>query len=81
MLKIKLKRAGRKNHPFYKIVIMEALSKRDGKSIQEIGYYDPLRKFVHFEKKILHSFLNCGAYPTNTVRHLILQMLEKTRKD
>ena len=80
MLKIKLKRAGRKNHPFYKIVIMESLSKRDGKSIQEIGYYDPLRKVVHFEKKTLHYFLNCGAYPTNTVRNLILQMLENEKK-
>jgi small subunit ribosomal protein S16 len=80
MLKIRLKKTGRKNHPFYKIVVMENLSKRDGKSIEEVGYYDPLRKFVHFKKEILHHFLNCGAYPTNTVRHLILQMVNDEKK-
>ena len=44
MLKIRLKRTGRKNKPFYRIVLMENLSKRDGSSIAELGYYDPLKK-------------------------------------
>jgi small subunit ribosomal protein S16 len=44
MLKIRLKRSGRKGQAFYKIVLMENLSRRDGKSIQELGYYDPLKK-------------------------------------
>jgi small subunit ribosomal protein S16 len=75
MLKIRLKRTGRKNQVFYKIVLMENLSKRDGKSIAELGYYDPLRKLIKFDKTILHNALNSGAYPTNTVRHLINQLL------
>lgn len=77
MLKIRLKRTGRKHQPFYKIVIMEALSKRDGKSIQEVGYYDPLRKFFHFEKESIQKALNQGAYPTDTVRHLIYQSIRE----
>jgi small subunit ribosomal protein S16 len=75
MLKIRLKRTGRKKKPFYRIVLMENLSKRDGGSIIEMGYYDPLKKVINFDKKNLHKYLNNGAYPTNTVRHLISKML------
>jgi small subunit ribosomal protein S16 len=78
MLKIRLKRVGRKNKPFYRIVLMESLSKRDGKAIAEIGYYDPLKKLLNVDKIILHKYLNYGAYPTDTVRHLIYKMLEET---
>lgn len=78
MLKIRLKRTGRKNKPFYRIVLMENLSKRDGNSIAELGYYDPLKKVINFDKFTLHKYLNCGAYPTNTVRHLISKMLDET---
>nr|AIM52783.1 30S ribosomal protein S16 [Ochromonas sp. CCMP1393] len=76
MLKIRLKRTGRKSKPFYRIVLMENLSRRDGKSIAEIGYYDPLTKIINFDNIKLHKYLNHGAYPTNTVRHLIYKMLE-----
>lgn len=76
MLKIRLKRAGRKSKPFYRIVLMEALSKRDGKAIEEIGYYDPIKKTIDIDKTILAKYLNSGAYPTDTVRHLIYKMLE-----
>jgi small subunit ribosomal protein S16 len=78
MLKIRLKRTGRKKKPFYRIVLMENLSKRDGSSIAEIGYYDPMKKVINFDKLTLHKYLNCGAYPTDTVRHLIYKMLEET---
>jgi small subunit ribosomal protein S16 len=71
MLKIRLKKTGRKNQPFYKIVLMENLTKRDGKAYKELGYYDPLRKIIHFEKELVHSALQNGAYPTDTVRHLL----------
>jgi small subunit ribosomal protein S16 len=56
---------------------MENLSKRDGKSIEELGYYDPIRKFLHFDKFKLHKALNSGAYPTDTIRHLIAQTLDE----
>jgi small subunit ribosomal protein S16 len=77
MLKIRLKRTGRKNKPFYRIVLMENLSKRDGKAIVEFGYYDPLKKIITFDKVALHKYINCGAYPTDTTRHLIHRMLNE----
>jgi small subunit ribosomal protein S16 len=77
MLKIRLKRIGRKTKPFYRIVLMENLSKRDGKSIAEIGFYDPIQKRIKFDKVTLHKYLNCGAYPTDTIRHLIYKMLNE----
>jgi len=76
MLKIRLKRTGRKNNPFYRIVLMENLSKRNGKSIAELGYYDPIKKVIIFDKVNLHKYINVGAYPTDTVRHLIYKILE-----
>jgi small subunit ribosomal protein S16 len=78
MLKIRLKKIGRKGKPFYRIVLMESLSKRDGKSIVELGFYDPLNKTLSIDKTNLNKYLNAGAYPTDTVRHLIYQMLEET---
>jgi len=77
MLKIRLKRTGRKTKPFYRIVLMENLSKRDGKSIAEIGYYDPIKKIINFDKLTLHKYINHGAYPTDTIRHLIYKMLNE----
>jgi small subunit ribosomal protein S16 len=78
MLKIRLKRAGRKRKPFYRIVLMENLDRRDGKSIADLGYYDPLNKTISCNKTLLHKYLNCGAYPTDTVRHLLYKMIEET---
>ena len=77
MLKIRLKRVGRKNKPFYRIVLMENLSKRDGKSIAELGYYDPLTKVIKIDKSTLSKYLNFGAYPSDTMRHLIYKILNE----
>lgn len=77
MLKIRLKRTGRKNQPFYKIVLMENLSRRDGKSIRELGYYDPLKKIIKIDRIAVQHYLQCGAYPTNTVRHLLYKTISK----
>jgi small subunit ribosomal protein S16 len=77
MLKIRLKRAGRKKKPFYRVVLMESLSKRDGKAIQELGYYDPIKKIIDLNKDLLYKYLNVGAYPTDTMRHLISKMLDQ----
>ncbi len=80
MLKIRLKRAGRKKKPFYIIVLMESLSKRDGKSILELGYYEPIKKTICLNKTALHKCLNDGAYATDTVRHLLYKTLKTTIK-
>ena len=76
MLKIRLNRSGRKGKPFYRIVLMESLSKRDGKAILELGYYDPLKKIIKMDKAEIHKYINYGAYPTDTVRHLIYKVLK-----
>ncbi len=80
MLKIRLKRTGRKKRPFYKVVLTENLSRRDGKSIAELGFYDPIAKILKLKKEDLLKHLKNGAYPTPTVRHLILRMLQRYTK-
>lgn len=77
MLKIRLKKNGRKKKPFYKIVLMENLSRRDGKAIAELGFYNPITKQINLDNVTLHKYINLGAYPTDTVRHLIYKMLTK----
>ena len=77
MLKIRLKRTGRKKQPFYKLVLMENLSKRDGKAIAELGFYNPLTKLIQVDKVQLHKYIMNGAYPSNTVRHLIYKILRE----
>jgi ribosomal protein S16 len=39
---------------------MENLARRDGGSVAEIGYYDPMKKMINFDKATLHKYLNCG---------------------
>jgi len=79
MLKIRLKRSGRKKKPFYKIVLMENLSRRDGKAIAELGFYDPLTKQISIDNITLHKYINAGAYPTDTVRHLIYKVFNRSK--
>jgi small subunit ribosomal protein S16 len=81
MLKIRLKRTGRKKKPFYRIVLMENLSKRDGKSLLELGYYDPIKKIINFDTNQVYKYINFGAQPTNTMRHLIYKMLREKLED
>lgn len=49
MLKLRLKRVGRKRSPSYRLVIMENTTRRDGRPIEEVGYYDPISKNHKFE--------------------------------
>ena len=73
MLKIRLKRQGRKRLPFYRIVLMENLSKRDGRPIEELGFYDPLTKKVKLDIKRIIYRLKTGAQPTKTVADLLFR--------
>ncbi|NTV01187.1 MAG: 30S ribosomal protein S16 [Chlorobiaceae bacterium] len=73
MVKIRLKRAGRKKMPFYQIVAADGRSPRDGKFLEVIGHYNPTAKphAVTIEKDRVAYWLNVGAQPTATVRSLI----------
>jgi len=79
MLKIRFKRTGRKKKAFYKIVVTENLSRRDGKAVSELGYYDPIQKKTQINKTELFKFLINGARPTNSVRHLIEKIIKKEK--
>jgi len=71
-VKIRLKRMGQKKRPFYRVVVADSRSPRDGRNIDEIGYYNPVSEPVDIkindEKAI--KWLKDGAQPTETVRDL-----------
>jgi small subunit ribosomal protein S16 len=74
VVKIRLKRMGTKKRPYYRIVVMDARSPRDGRTIDELGYYHPVEtedRQVKFEETKVRDWLNKGAQPTNTVRRLL----------
>jgi small subunit ribosomal protein S16 len=71
MLKLRLKRTGRKRSPSYRLVIMENLTRRDGKPIEELGYYNPITKKYKFDIEKIKERLNQGVQPTETVAGLL----------
>lgn len=71
MLKLRLKRVGRKRLPAYRLVVMESLSRRDGRPIEELGYYNPVTKAYKFETEKVQKWLNYGVQPTQTVLNLL----------
>lgn len=71
MLKLRLKRVGRKRSPSYRLVVMESQSRRDGRPVEELGYYDPLTKHYKFNVEKIQRRLNDGVQPTKTVLSLL----------
>lgn len=71
-VKIRLTRLGAKKKPFYRIVVADSRSPRDGKIIEEIGYYNPVSepKEVKVDHEKALNWLNKGAKPTETVNDL-----------
>ena len=70
MLKLRLKRTGRKRNPSYRLVVMENAFRRDGKPIDEVGYYSPITKKYNFDVEKIKKWLSYGALPTETVLNL-----------
>lgn len=71
MLKLRLKRCGRKKQPFYKIVVMNSASRRDGYAIEELGFYNPLNKRFKIDKNRTILRLQQGVQPTETLVNLL----------
>ena len=73
MVKIRLARHGGKKKPFYRIVVANSESPRDGRFIEQVGTYDPTTKpvKVQFKAAKLKAWLSKGAQPTQTVSQLI----------
>ena len=72
-VKIRLTRMGKKKNPFYRIVVADERSRRDGAPLDEIGYYDPMTNpaNVKIDAEKATKWLNNGAQPTDTVRALL----------
>jgi len=72
-VKIRLTRLGRKKMPYYRIVVADVESKRDGKFLDIVGTYDPLKDpaEINFDAVKLQSWLDQGAKPTQTVKSLM----------
>jgi len=71
MLKLRLKRVGRKRAPSYRLVVMENSARRDGRPVEEVGYYNPISKQCHFDIPKIEKWLNYGVKPTETVFNLL----------
>ena len=73
MVKIRLKRVGKKKAPFYHIVVADSKSPRDGKIIEQIGTYNPMTNpsEIVLDKEKVEKWIKNGAKPTETVKHLI----------
>ena len=73
MVKIRLRRMGAKKAPFYRIVVADARSPRDGRCIEEIGTYNPLTNpaTVSVDVEKAQTWIKNGAQPTDTVRGLL----------
>lgn len=71
-VKIRLKRMGANKRPFYRIVVADSRAPRDGRFIEEIGYYNPISepKQIKIDNEKAEKWLKNGAQPTNTVRDL-----------
>ena len=73
MVKIRLRRMGAKKAPFYRVVVADSRFARDGRFIEEIGYYDPTTEpsVVKIDAEKAKQWLDNGAQPTDTVREIL----------
>ena len=72
-VKIRLRRIGAKKAPFYRVVVADSRSPRNGRFIEEIGYYDPMKEpaVVSIDAEKAAQWIKNGAQPTETVRALL----------
>lgn len=84
-VKIRLKRMGAKQRPFYRIVVADSRSPRDGRFIEEIGTYNPIVEpaEIKLDKDAAKKWISNGAQPTDTVRALLKKtgLLEEIHKE
>jgi small subunit ribosomal protein S16 len=73
MLAIRMRRAGSKNRPFFRVVVTESRSARDGRFVEVLGHYNPRTKpeRLEIDRERLSHWLSAGARPSDTVRTLI----------
>jgi small subunit ribosomal protein S16 len=76
MVKIRLKRLGRKKTAFYRVVVTDIRNRRDGAPIAELGFYDPMRKQLKLDKAAALAWVAKGAQPSETVAYLLTKAAE-----
>ena len=80
MVKLRLKRFGRKNHAFWRINAVDHRSPRDGKVLEELGFYDPIirdeSKQVIVDKARVEFWIKQGAQPSDTVKQLLKRAVD-----
>ena len=74
-VKIRLRRMGAKKAPFYRIVVADSRYPRDGRFVEEIGYYDPMKNpvVIKVDEEKAQKWLQNGAQPTETVKSLLVK--------
>lgn len=73
-VKIRLKRFGTKRRPYYRIVVMDSRNQRDGRTLEEVGFYHPIEveeKQVSFKENRIREWIDKGARPSDTVKQLL----------
>ena len=73
MIKLRLKKYDRKGQPCYRIVAMNSTTKRDGRSIEELGFYNPMTDETHLKFERIKARLKDGAQPTETVHNIFVK--------
>jgi len=68
---IRFQRFGRKKAPFYRLVAIDARDRREGRPLERLGFYDPLRKETNLNAPAIKKWLAVGAQPTETVANLL----------
>nr|YP_010486860.1 ribosomal protein S16 [Decalobanthus boisianus]UWI70644.1 ribosomal protein S16 [Decalobanthus boisianus] len=71
MVKLRLKRCGRKQRAVYRIVAIDVRSRREGKDLRKLGFYDPIRNQTYLNVPAILDFLEKGAQPTGTVQDIL----------
>lgn len=70
-VKMRLRRMGMKKAPFYRVIVADSRSPRDGRFIEEIGYFNPRTDEIKIDAEKAKTWIKNGAQPTDTVRALL----------
>nr|YP_010829196.1 ribosomal protein S16 [Silene graminifolia]WFF47559.1 ribosomal protein S16 [Silene graminifolia] len=75
MVKLRLKRCGRKQRAFYQIVAIDAQSRREGRALHKVGFYDPIKNRTYLNVRALIYLIKKGVQPTKTVSNIIKRLV------
>lgn len=79
MLKIRLKRFGRKKKAVYRIIVIDSRKRRDGRALEEVGFYNPFTKEKKVNIEKIHNRMTQGAKLTHTVKNIIYRINNKNK--